>query len=106
MDIRRKWNAFVGWCLYYPLGGLKKIRYKAAVNSNSITDIWVFGGVSLKRAFYYNTYHEYLVRNATKALTKQVEGLRRARKPKEPTKQEKMEIINHWIGEKKDQNKA
>ena len=66
MDIRRKWNAFVGWCLYYPLGGVSKIRAKAA-----------FGGTTMKRAFYLQTYHEYLVRNAKKSLTKQVEELRR-----------------------------
>jgi len=95
MDIRRKWNAFVGWCLYYPLGGVSKIRARAA-----------FGGTTMKRAFYLQTYHEYLVRNATKALTRQVEALRRAKKPREPSKDEKMKIINHWIGEKKDQNKA
>lgn len=105
MDIRRKWNAFVGWCLYYPLGGLKKIKAKAYNGSNNIADIWVFGGLSLKREFYLKTYHEYLVRNSVKVITKQQKAWLRAKKPKEPTKKEKMEIINHWIGEKKDKNK-
>jgi len=95
MDIRRKWNAFVGWCLYYPLGGLKKIREKAAV-----------GGTAMKRVFYLKTYHEYFVRNATKALTRQVEALRRAKKPKDPTKEGKLVIINRQPRDKKEQNKA
>lgn len=106
MDIRRKWNAFVGWCLYYPLGGLKKIKEKAYNGSNNITDIWVFGGLSLKRTFYMQTYHEYLVRNATKTLTRQAEGLHRAQKRKKPTNEEKQEIINRWTRDRKDQNKA
>jgi hypothetical protein len=94
MDIRRKWNAFVGWCLYYPLGGLNKIREKASK--------YVFGVYTPRYALYYNTYHEYLVRNATKALTKQVE----AKKPKDPTKKGKLVIINRQPRDKKEQNKA
>jgi hypothetical protein len=58
--------------LYYPLGGVSKIRAKAA-----------FGGTTMKRAFYMNTYHEYLVRNTTKALTRQVAELRRKDKNKD-----------------------
>jgi len=75
MDLRRKWNAFVGWCLYYPLGGVSKIRARAYE--------WLYVRGSLKGAFYMHTYHEYLVRNATKALTRQVEELRRKDKNKD-----------------------
>ena len=97
MDIRRKWNAFVGWCLYYPLGGLKKIKVKAYE--------WMYVRISLKGALCMHTYHEYLVRNSVKVITKQQKAWLRAQKTKEPTKQEKMEIINHWIGDRKEREK-
>ena len=81
--MRRRWNAFVGWVLYYPLGGVEKLR-KKAWRSNYSEIRHISAGV----------YHEYLVRNAVKSLDRQVESWLRSRGEKVPSMSEK---INHMM---------
>ena len=80
--LRRRWNAFIGWVLYYPLGGVGKLREKAYKSINKELKT-ISAGV----------YHEYLVRNAVKSLNKQAVLMRRGEKA--PSMSEK---INHMMG--------
>lgn len=80
--MRRRWNAFVGWVLYYPLGGVEKLREKA----------WKSAYRELK-SISAGVYHEYLVRNAVKALDKQVDSWLRSTGQKPPTLNDKLDRI-------------
>ena len=79
--LRRRWNAFIGWVLYYPLGGVGKLREKTYKH--------IYKELKPISA---GVYHEYLVRNAVKSLNKQAALMRRGEKA--PSINEK---INHMM---------